>query len=165
MTASRPRVVVLHGPNLNLLGIREPDVYGSLTLAQLDTSLVELGRGLGVDVECHQSNGEGALIDHLHAARGRACGVVINPAGYTHTSVALHDAIKAIEVPTVEVHLSNTYRRETFRQRSMTAGACVGAIIGLGADSYRLALRYLVDLVQPAPKPPLASDPVQGSQT
>jgi 3-dehydroquinate dehydratase-2 len=148
MTASRPRVVVLHGPNLNLLGSREPEVYGSMTLAQLDASLVQLGESLGVEVECHQANGEGALIDHLHAARGRAVGVVINPAAYTHTSVALHDAIKAIEVPTVEVHLSNTYRREPFRQRSLTAGACVGAIIGLGAQSYRLALRYLVELAE-----------------
>jgi len=148
MTASRPRVVVLHGPNLNLLGSREPEVYGSMTLAQLDASLASLGEALGVEVECHQANGEGALIDHLHAARGRVLGVVINPAAYTHTSVALYDAIKAIEVPTVEVHLSNTYRREPFRQRSLTAGACVGAIIGLGADSYRLALRYLVDLAE-----------------
>lgn len=148
MTAPRPRVVVLHGPNLNLLGSREPEVYGSMTLAQLDASLALLGESLGVEVECHQANGEGALIDHLHAARGRAVGVVINPAAYTHTSVALHDAIKAIEVPTVEVHLSNTYRREPFRQRSLTAGACVGAIIGLGAQSYRLALRYLVELAE-----------------
>ncbi|MCA9662787.1 MAG: type II 3-dehydroquinate dehydratase [Myxococcales bacterium] len=148
MAGTRSRVVVLHGPNLNLLGVREPEVYGALTLAELDASLIALGDALGVDVECHQENSEGALIDRLHAARGRAIGVIINAAGYTHTSVALHDAIKAIDVPTVEVHISNTYRREPFRHRSYTAAACVGAIIGLGADSYRLALRHLVDRVR-----------------
>lgn len=136
--------MVLHGPNLNLLGVREPEVYGAMTLAELDASLVALGDALGVDVECHQENGEGALIDRLHAARGRAVGVVINPGGYTHTSVAIHDAIKAIDLPVVEVHLSNTYQREGFRQRSLTAAACVGAIIGFGAVSYELALRHLV---------------------
>jgi len=149
--------VVLHGPNLNLLGIREPEVYGSTTLASLDASLVTLGDALGVEVEAHQANGEGALIDHLHSARGRAVGVIINPGGYTHTSVALHDAIRAIEVPTVEVHLSNTYRREAFRQRSVTAGACVGAIIGLGPASYQLALRFLIDRVL-EPREPREAD-------
>ncbi|HFE45694.1 MAG TPA: type II 3-dehydroquinate dehydratase [Nannocystis exedens] len=142
MTGPRSRVVVIHGPNLNLLGTREPELYGSMTLAELDAELVALGASLGVDVECHQANGEGLLIDYLHAARG-ALGVILNAAAYTHTSVALHDAIRAIEVPTIEVHLSNTYAREPFRQRSLTAAACRGVILGLGADSYKLALRQL----------------------
>ncbi|MCA9634758.1 MAG: type II 3-dehydroquinate dehydratase [Myxococcales bacterium] len=148
MATSRPRVAVIHGPNLNLLGTREPEVYGTLTLAELDASLIALGDELSVDVECQQRNSEGAIIDLLHAARGRVGGVIINPGGYTHTSVAIHDAIKAIAVPTVEVHLSNTYQREAFRQRSLTAAACVGAIIGLGAASYHLALRHLAALLR-----------------
>lgn len=136
--------MVIHGPNLGLLGTREPEIYGAETLADIDRSLVELGESLGVAVECHQTNHEGVILDLLHAARERAVGVVLNPGGYTHTSVAIHDAIRAIDVPTVEVHLSNTYRREPFRHRSRSAAACVGAIIGLGSDSYRLALRHLV---------------------
>lgn len=151
MEGPRPSVVVIHGPNLGLLGTREPEVYGAETLAEIDASLVRLGDTLGIAVECHQSNHEGAIIDLLHAARGRALGVILNPGGFTHTSVAIHDAIRAIDVPTVEVHLSNTYRREPFRRRSLTAAACVGAIIGLGSDSYRLALRHLAARRPPAP--------------
>ena len=138
-------MLVIHGPNLNLLGEREPAVYGALTLAALDAELAELAAALGVTVECHQSNHEGALIDLLHAARGRAGGVILNPGGYTHTSVALHDAIKAVGLPTVEVHLSNIHAREPFRQRSVTASACAGVIAGLGKASYHLALRHLAE--------------------
>ncbi len=142
-----PTVLVLHGPNLNLLGKREPEVYGTLTLDALDQQLRALGDELGIQVETAQANGEGQLIDHLHrfhaAAREQAAGVVFNPGGFTHTSVALHDAVRAIELPVVEVHLSNLYARESFRHESVTGAACRGVIMGLGADSYSLALQYL----------------------
>jgi 3-dehydroquinate dehydratase-2 len=228
MSSPRPRVLVLHGPNLNLLGVREPEVYGIESLAMIDASLVALGERLGLIVECVQANGEGVLIDRLHefarvrvldatatasaietlpvrrrepaAAAGSESaieaaieaaiepaqasalergsaptevdhpprakqsasadspsgleprGVVINPGGYTHTSVALRDAIAAIELPTIEVHLTNLYGREGFRHTSITGGACRGVIMGLGSESYRLALQALaVVLHSPAP--------------
>ncbi len=143
-------VVVIHGPNLDLLGTREPDVYGNATLADVDARLVELGRRLGVDVRTHQTNGEGAFIELLHDARGAAdvAGVIVNPAGYTHTSVAITDALRALDRPCVEVHLSNLYAREALRHESLTASACTGVIMGLGLDSYLLALRHLVAITQ-----------------
>ncbi len=142
------KILILHGPNLNLLGTREPEVYGSMTLDNINSKLVELGGGLGVEVECLQSNHEGALIDALHDARTWAHGVVFNPGGYTHTSVALRDAISAIQIPVVEVHLSNVYAREEFRQVSMVSGVCKGRITGFGWRSYTLGLRALVDLLK-----------------
>ena len=143
MTNSASSVLVVHGPNLDLLGQREPDVYGRQTLADLDASLVALGERLGLAVRCRQANGEGAIIDLLHEA-GRACvGVVINPGGYTHTSVAIADALRAIGIPAIEVHLSNLYAREPMRHRSLTGAACQGVIMGLGASSYHLALHHL----------------------
>lgn len=141
---ARPRVLVLHGPNLNLLGTREPAVYGRTTLAEINASLVARGAAVGVAVECHQSNHEGALIDLLHGAVGRCKGVVINPGGYTHTSVALRDAVAAIGIPVVEAHLSNTEAREEFRHRSLVAAVCVGKVAGFGARSYLLALDGLL---------------------
>ena len=137
------KVLVLHGPNLNLLGAREPEVYGKTMLVEIDAMLVTHGASLGLVVECFQSNHEGVLIDRLHQARGEYAAVIFNPGGYTHTSVALHDAIKAIGLPVVEVHLSNTSAREEFRRRSVTGAACVGRIEGFGAESYRLALEYV----------------------
>ena len=142
------KILVLHGPNLNLLGTREPEVYGSMTLDNINSKLIELGGGLGVEVECLQSNHEGALIDALHDARTWAHGVVFNPGGYTHTSVALRDAISAIQIPVVEVHLSNVYAREEFRQVSMVSAVCKGKITGFGWRSYTLGLRALVDLLK-----------------
>lgn len=143
MAASASSVLVVHGPNLNLLGQREPEVYGRQTLADLDASLVALGERLGLAVSCRQASGEGAIIDLLHEAGRDFGGVVINPGGYTHTSVAIADALRAIGVPAVEVHLSNLYARERMRHRSLTGAACEGVIMGLGASSYHLALHHL----------------------
>jgi 3-dehydroquinate dehydratase-2 len=140
-------VLVLHGPNLNLLGTREPEIYGTQTLAGIDQAVTALGIELGVEVRTYQSNSEGALIDALHDAVSWAAGVVFNPGGYTHTSVALRDAISAIGIPVVEVHLSNVHAREPFRRRSLLSGACAGVIGGFGAASYELGLRGLVDLL------------------
>lgn len=140
-------LLILHGPNLNLLGTREPDVYGHLTLDEINARCIALGRELGVEVRCFQSNHEGALIDALHEARQWADGVVFNPGGYTHTSVALRDAITAIGLPVVEVHLSNVYAREDFRHQSLLSAVCRGKISGLGWRSYTMALRFLVELL------------------
>ena len=139
------KILVLHGPNLNLLGLREPDVYGHETLEEINRRLVDLGDELGIEVECRQSNHEGQLIDWLHEARETTAGVVFNPGGYTHTSVALRDAVAAISLPVVEVHLSNVHGRDEFRQRSMIAPVCLGSIAGFGWRSYMLALRALVE--------------------
>ena len=143
-------ILVLHGPNLNLLGTREPEVYGSLTLEEINARLVEEGRRLDLDVRTEQHNGEGELIEALHRAREWAQGVVFNPGGYTHTSVALRDAVAAIDLPVVEVHLSNIFAREAFRQRSLIAPVCLGSISGFGWYSYVLGLQALKAYLQEA---------------
>lgn len=136
-------VLVLHGPNLNLLGERETSIYGDMKLGDLNTKLVEGGAVLGFDVRTAQSNYEGGLIEALHEARNWAKGVVLNPGAYTHTSVALRDAVAAIGIPVVEVHMSNISAREEFRHRSLISPVCVGQITGFGWKSYRLGLRAL----------------------
>lgn len=141
-------ILVLHGPNLNLLGTRQPEVYGRLTLAEIDLRLLEAGKELGLEVRCNQSNSEGALIDALQEARLWASGVVFNPGGYTHTSVALRDAVSAISIPVVEVHLSNVDAREEFRRQSLIAPACAGRIAGFGWRSYLLGLQALAGIIQ-----------------
>jgi 3-dehydroquinate dehydratase-2 len=141
-----PAILVLHGPNLNLLGQREPEVYGRLTLGEIDQRIAAAAKDLGQEVRTFQSNSEGALIDALHEAKGWAGGVIFNPAGYTHTSVALRDAVTAIELPVIEVHLSNVYAREEFRRHSLLAPVCLGKITGFGWRSYLLALYALVEL-------------------
>jgi 3-dehydroquinate dehydratase-2 len=143
-----PAVLVVHGPNLNLLGEREPTVYGSTTLGQIDGQLKELGRELGIEVETFQSNSEGAIVDRIQAARGLIDVLIINPAAYTHTSVAIRDAILATAIPCIEVHLSNVYKREPFRHHSTIADVAVGRIMGFGADGYMIALRAARNLVQ-----------------
>lgn len=141
---SARRVLVVHGPNLDLLGTREPGIYGAATLADIDAGLARRAKELGAEVECFQSNHEGAILDRLHEARGRVDGIVINPAGLTHTSVVLRDALLAVDVPFVEVHLSNVHAREPFRQRSLLADVARGVVCGLGPAGYRLALEGLL---------------------
>jgi len=139
--ASEPRIAVLHGPNLNLLGTREPGVYGATTLEEINARLREVGEQLGVRVSTFQSNHEGALIDYLHKIRTTHGAVVINPGGLTHTSVALRDALSAIALPVYEVHISNVHAREEFRHHSFISGIAVGVICGLGPMGYEFALR------------------------
>jgi len=142
------KILVLHGPNLNLLGTREPTIYGAITLEELNDSLIKLGKELGVSIESRQSNVEGELVNWIQEAKQRFDGLVFNPAAYTHTSIALRDAIVGVGVPMVEVHLSNIHRRESFRRRSYLASVALGQISGFGSQSYLLGLRALVDALQ-----------------
>jgi 3-dehydroquinate dehydratase-2 len=137
------RILVLHGPNLNLLGQREPEVYGRKTLAQIDADLATRAKELDVEIECFQSNHEGELVDRVQQAMGNAGGILINPAGFTHSSVALRDALAAVALPVIEVHLSNVYARESFRQHSFVSPIAMGVISGLGAHGYLLALEAM----------------------
>jgi 3-dehydroquinate dehydratase-2 len=136
-------ILVIHGPNLNLLGVREPGVYGKDTLAQIDAQLQELAKELGLGLRCLQSNVEGEIVNAVQSAAGSAQGILINPGAYTHTSVAIRDAIAAVGLPTVEVHLSNIYAREEFRHHSFIAPVAKGQIAGFGPQSYLLGLRAL----------------------
>ncbi len=140
-------VFVLNGPNLNLLGLREPAVYGSTTLADVEAEVRAAGERLGLSIVFRQSNHEGTLVDWLHEARGTAAGVVINPGAYTHTSIALHDAIKAVELPVMEVHISNIFARESFRHHSYVSPVAAGVLCGLGTHGYVLALEALARIV------------------
>lgn len=142
-----PKILVLHGPSLNLLGQREKDIYGTMTLPEINRQLEELAKAHGVETEFFQSNHEGALIDAIHQASGQVDAIVINPGAFTHTSIALRDAIAAVAIPTVEVYLSNIYQREDFRQKSVIAPVAIGQISGFGVNSYILGLKAALSLV------------------
>jgi 3-dehydroquinate dehydratase-2 len=151
VTLKERRVLVVHGPNLNMLGLREPEVYGHTRLDEINTQLENLGKQYGIAVQTFQSNHEGAIIDTIQAVAGDVDGVIINPAGYTHTSIAIRDALSLLAVPIIEVHISNIHRREAFRHHSMTAGVATGQIVGLGVNGYYLALRAIADLIGATP--------------
>jgi 3-dehydroquinate dehydratase-2 len=139
------RVLVLNGPNLNMLGTREPETYGSQTLADIEELATDEGKALGLEVTCRQSNIEGELVTWIQQALGRYDAIVINPGAYSHTSIAIHDAFRAVSLPVVEVHLSNIYTREPFRHHSYVSPVALGVICGLGATGYKLALRALAE--------------------
>lgn len=142
------KIALVHGPNLNLLGTREPEVYGSSTLDEINQKVAELGSELGAEVSAFQANGEGALIDHIHAAASGADGFIVNAGAYTHTSIALRDALLSVGKPFVEVHLSNVFGREPYRQHSYLSDKAAGVVVGFGVDSYLLGLRGLVGFLQ-----------------
>ena len=141
-------ILVIHGPNLNLLGTREPQTYGLTTLDQVNHNLQQEAQRLQVGLSCHQSNHEGALVDVIHQAQGKYQGIIINAGAYTHTSIAIRDALSGVDIPTIEVHLSNIYRREEFRHHSYIAPIAIGQISGFGANSYILGLQALVNYLQ-----------------
>jgi len=143
--AQRKKILILNGPNLNLLGTRQPEIYGKLTLAQIEKQLRTLAKELAVEIEFRQSNDEGELVTWIQQAAGKFTAIVINPAAYTHTSLAMRDAISAVGLPVVEIHLSNIHKREQFRHHSYIAEVAVGQIAGFGADSYLLGLRAAVN--------------------
>ena len=142
---SKLHLLVLHGPNLNLLGTREPEIYGSVTLADINRSLELEANNLQATLSCLQSNHEGELVQAIHSARGKSQGIIINAGAYTHTSIAIRDALSAVDIPTVEVHLSNIYRREHFRHHSYIAPIAIGQISGFGSDSYLSGLKAIVN--------------------
>ena len=142
--AKQPKILILNGPNLNLLGTRQPDIYGRLTLAQIEKRVRALAKELVVEIDFRQSNNEGELVTWIQQAAGKFAAIVINPAAYTHTSLAMRDAISAVGVPTIEIHISNIHKREDFRHHSFIAEVAVGQIAGFGLDSYLLGLRAAV---------------------
>jgi len=144
-------VLILNGPNLNLLGQRQPDVYGRTTLAEIETLCHDTAARLGLALEFHQSNHEGVLIDHIHAARGVHQGLILNAGAYTHTSVALMDAISSAEIPTIELHLSNVHAREPFRHRSYIAKVALGIICGFGPNGYAMAINAMAGHLEAVP--------------
>ena len=142
------KIMVINGPNLNMLGIREPEIYGGKTYSDLEEYIESYGEEKGVETVVLQSNSEGEIIDFIHHSLNNYDGIVINPGAYTHYSYAILDALKSVDVPTIEVHLSNIHKREEFRHKSVTASACIGQICGLGFKGYRLAMDYLMDEVK-----------------
>ena len=148
MARSQPLVAVLNGPNMNMLGLRQPHLYGNATLDDVESLCAETAEELGLAIDFRQTNGEGELISWVQQCRGRAAGVIINPAGYTTSSIALMDALLAIELPVIEIHVTNIHRREEFRQHSYVSKAAVGVICGLGIRGYALALTAMADLLE-----------------
>lgn len=142
------KILIINGPNINLLGTREPEIYGTLTLDKINEELAKYAASLGVETEIFQSNIEGEIVDRIQQAKGVCDGIVINPAAYTHTSVAIRDAISAVALPAVEVHISNIHNREEFRKHSFIAPVCIGQIAGFGLDSYKLGLQAIVNNLQ-----------------
>lgn len=139
------KILVINGPNLNLLGTREPEVYGTLTLEDINNELTNYANELNIEIEFYQSNIEGEIVNKIQWAKNNCNGIVINPAAYTHTSVAIRDAISAVELPAVEIHISNIHNREDFRKHSFIAPVCIGQISGFGIDSYKLGLKALIN--------------------
>jgi len=141
------KIVVIHGPNLNMLGIREQNIYGSMKLDDINEQIQQLATQNNFEIEFFQSNLEGEIVDRIQECLGDTSGIIINPAAYTHTSIAIRDAISAVQIPTIEVHLSNIYQREEFRHKSLTAPVCVGQISGMGPNGYRLAMMGMMQIV------------------
>ena len=141
------KILVINGVNMNMLGLREPEKYGSMTLKELEKELYALSFELGLDIETFQSNFEGEIVEKIHSAKNDFSGIIINAGAYTHTSVAIRDALATVDIPTIEVHMTNIYAREEFRHHSYLAPVCIGQISGFGADSYKLALRALKNII------------------
>ena len=141
------KILVIHGPNLNMLGKREPEIYGKTTLAEINSELEDLGRSLGMEVETFQSNHEGAIVDKIQQVFGQCSGIIINPAAYTHTSVAIRDALLLLSVPIIEIHLSNIYKREAFRHKSFVSDIATAQLCGFGAMGYRMAIEAMAKLI------------------
>ena len=142
------KILIINGVNMNMLGVREPQKYGNLTLKELEKELFAYSFELGIDIETYQSNHEGEIVEKIHSAKDKFDGIVINAGAYTHTSVAIRDAISAVEIPTAEVHMTNIYKREEFRHHSYLAPVCVGQISGFGLDSYKLGLKAIVNYIE-----------------
>jgi 3-dehydroquinate dehydratase-2 len=143
----KARVLVIHGPNLNMLGRREPEIYGKTTLEEINSDLKKLGEKLGIMVETFQSNHEGAIVDKIQEAAATQKGIIINPAAYTHTSIAIRDALLALDIPIIEIHISNIYKREPFRHKSLISDVAFAQITGLGINGYMIALKALAEMI------------------
>lgn len=141
------KILIINGVNMNMLGIREPEKYGSMTLKDLEKELYAFSFELGIDIETFQSNHEGEIVEKIHSAKNNFDGIVINAGAYTHTSIAIRDALSSIDIPTAEVHMTNIYKREEFRQKSFLAPVCIGQISGFGINSYKLGIKAIVDFI------------------
>ena len=144
---TKPKVLVIHGPNLNMLGKREPEIYGKTTLADINSDLENLGTTLGISVETFQSNHEGVIVEKIQEAAATQKGIIINPAAYTHTSIAIRDALLALDIPIIEIHISNIYKREPFRHKSLISDVVTAQISGLGVKGYTVALKALAEMI------------------
>lgn len=143
-----PKILIIHGPNLNMLGTREPELYGKTTLEEIDSTLKELGEELGLVIETFQSNHEGAIVDKIQESMGTQNGLMINPAAYTHTSIAIRDALLLLDIPVIEIHISNIYKREPFRHKSLISDVATAQVSGFGVKGYSMALKALAEMIQ-----------------